>query len=140
ILLEEIIKNTSSSHPDFQSLEKALEKIKEVSATVNDRMKEYSRREAVSNIEKRFNGTIFLLEPARQFVMEGILSKIERRDDRDYVFFLFTDCLVYGTQSFVGLKFQNLLPIDLAFDIREPSYQDSDNTAFEVYQLFLYVL
>ncbi|ETO30629.1 hypothetical protein RFI_06492 [Reticulomyxa filosa] len=123
ILLEEIVKNTEVSHPDLQPLQEALEKIKEVVIllTLNERIKENSRREQVKAVEDRFGGSIVLLAPARRFVMEGSLCKIERRDDRDYVFFLFTDCLVYGSQTFVGnLKYQNLLPIDSAFDVREP--------------------
>ncbi|ETO15083.1 hypothetical protein RFI_22282 [Reticulomyxa filosa] len=100
-------------------------------------MKENTRREQVKEVEERFGGSIVLLAPARRFVMEGNLCKIERRDDRDYVFFLFTDCLVYGSQpSFAtNLKYQNTLPIDSVFEVKEPhlKLQNDFGFVFEIH-------
>ena len=141
ILLKEIIKNTPKNHIDLNGLNESLNKVKDVSTAINDRMKENERRKKVREVETRFGGTVALVAPARQFVKEGMLCKIERKADSDYMFFLFSDCLVYGMeQGFItksALKFKNLLPIDVAFRVRESRSSQTPH-CFEVMHFFFF--
>eukprot|EP01084_Bolivina_argentea_P108248 193450_1 len=112
MLLEEIIKNTDSKHPDLTQLKNAFNKISEVNTSINNRMKEFDQRIRVQNIENRFYGKVTnLVIPSRKFIKQGELCKIERSDDEYYLFMLFNDCLLYASQSMIGDKliFGNLL-------------------------------
>eukprot|EP01083_Nonionella_stella_P126121 381599_1 len=122
MLLEEIIKHTQSIHPDLQQLKQALAKISEVNDSINTRMKDFDARIKVQNIENRFNGKITpLVTPSRRYLKQGQLCKIGSKDDQDYVFFLFNDCLLYASQSMIGDKliFGNLLRFNSKFKIRQ---------------------
>jgi len=100
MLAEEIIKHTEPRHPDLPQLRLALSKISEVNGAINSRMKEFDSRIEVQNIENRFHGKLTnLVTPSRRFIKQGSLCKIGLKDDQDYIFVLFNDCLLYAAQS-----------------------------------------
>mmetsp|Transcript_50589 Transcript_50589/g.45357 ORF Transcript_50589/g.45357 Transcript_50589/m.45357 type:complete len:234 (+) Transcript_50589:400-1101(+) len=117
LLLSEIHKNTHESHPDCIEMKKSLEKVENISLQINSRMKEFERRETVKKIERKFDGSIKILEPHRQFIREGKLWKVCRNKDRLYQFFLFNDIIIYASSYGRGYKFHNMLPINAAFRI-----------------------
>lgn len=122
MLCEEIIKHTESNHPDLNQLKNALSKITEVNNAINSRMKEFDSRIEVQNIENRFNGKITnLVTPSRRYIKQGQLCKIETKDDEDYLFILFSDCILYASQSMIGdkLVFGNMLLFNDKFKIQK---------------------
>eukprot|EP01084_Bolivina_argentea_P122331 216774_1 len=124
MLLEEIIKHTDISHPDLKQLKNALQKISDVNDVINSRMKEFDSRIKVQNIENRFNGKITtLVTPSRRYIREGMLCKIETKDDQDFLFILFSDCILYASQSMIGDKliFGNLLNFNIKFKVQQTS-------------------
>ena len=122
MLTEEIIKHTEPNHPDLEQLQNALAKITEVNNRINSKIKEFDSRMEVQVIENRFNGKlpIDLVTPSRRYLRQGQLCKIETKDDTDYLFILFSDCILYASQSMIGdsLKFGNLLPFNAKFEIK----------------------
>ena len=122
ILCEEIIKHTEPNHPDLKQLTNALTEITKVNHAINSRMKEFDSRIEVQNIENRFNGKITnLVTPSRRYIRQGQLCKIETKDDQDYLFILFSDCLLYASQSMIGdkLVFGNMLLFNAKFKIKK---------------------
>ena len=123
MLLEEIIKNTKHDHPDLDQLQTALSQIAAVNDSINTKMKDFDAMKRVQNIENRFGGKVTnLVTPSRRYIREGTLCKIERKDDRDYLFILFNDCIIYASPSSFGDKliFHQLLPFNELFKVQRP--------------------
>ena len=121
MLLEEIIKNTESDHPDLEQLQTALSQIAAVNDSINSKMKDFDAMKRVQNIENLFSGKVTnLVTPSRRYIREGTLCKIERKDDRDYLFILFNDCIIYASPSPFGdkLVFHQLLPFNELFRVQ----------------------
>lgn len=117
LLLSEIVKNTKDTHPDFKALSIALAKVNEVSHEINERMKEFERRETVKLIELSFKQNLKLLAPHRQFIKQGKLNKVCRNKDRMYHFFLFNDVILYASTYGSKYSLHNQLPIDATFNV-----------------------
>jgi len=121
LLIEEIVKHTESGHPDLDDLRDALSTITEVNNSMNRKMKEQDSRMKVQAIENRFSGKlpVSLVTPSRRYLRQGQLCKIETKDDTDYLFMLFSDCILYASQSMIGdgLKYGNLLPFNANFKV-----------------------
>ena len=118
LLLNEIVKNTKPTHPDYTQLTTALSKVEAVSHEINDRMKEFERRETVKLIERSFKQNIKLLAPHRQFIKQGKLWKVCRNRDRIYNFFLFNDLILYASTYGSKYSLHNQLSIDQTFDCK----------------------
>ncbi|ETO19949.1 hypothetical protein RFI_17270, partial [Reticulomyxa filosa] len=145
----EVLKNTDNNHPDYAPLEKTLESIKEAQRKknkqtnkqtkqqINEQNKEFTRREEVKEIERKFTQNVKLLAPARQFVRRGKLWKVCRKQDRVYHFFLFSDLLLYASQYGTKLNLHNQLEINQAFHTKwlsdeNDKYGPIKGRAFEV--------
>lgn len=119
IILRELIKYTDHKHPDLRNLKLALTKVIEANQKINSRIAESEQRSACKTIENRFNklDNVNLVFPHRRFIMEDKIGKVERSGKlKKKVFFLFSDCIVYGNEGLRGiLKFGDELPIDCAF-------------------------
>jgi len=108
LLLEELINNTTKTHPDYAELEDALVKLKGVADEVNKAVVEQEAREKMMKVCRKFVDfkERELLKPGRKFVLEGELSKICRKDRQRRSFFLFSDVLVYAYPATVPGKFR----------------------------------
>ncbi|ETO23649.1 hypothetical protein RFI_13532 [Reticulomyxa filosa] len=83
---KELLKLTNEDHPDYNDIQNTLKQISSVNMTINTRMKDFSSREQVKQVEQRFG-----VSPARHYIREGYLNKVCRKKDRRYLFFLFKD-------------------------------------------------
>jgi hypothetical protein len=101
LLLQEMKKYTWDYHPDFQNLTLALQKFTEVANHVNEMMRQADRMNHLLRIEQGFGFTLNLIDPARKFIREGILTKITSRFIVDTYFFLFNDVLIYAYGSHI---------------------------------------
>ncbi|ETO08193.1 hypothetical protein RFI_29197 [Reticulomyxa filosa] len=100
-------------------------------------MKEFTRREEVKEIERKFAQKVTLLAPARQFIRQGKLWKVCRKQNRVYHFFLFSDLLLYASQYGTKLNLHNQLEINAAFQVKwledgNDKYKDIRGCAFEI--------
>ncbi|KAF2076978.1 hypothetical protein CYY_001687 [Polysphondylium violaceum] len=91
LLLQDLYKNTSESHPDHIDLTNALKKMKDVAEYVNEKKREAENLNQVlmiqSNLTGKFNN---LAEPHRRYVRKGPVVS----NDKVYLYILFNDILV----------------------------------------------
>jgi len=74
LLLEELMKRTEESHPDYADLMKCLEEIKQIATLINQKKGEYQKQESVINIQLKFNPkTEAFIRENRLLVLEGQL-------------------------------------------------------------------
>eukprot|EP01120_Amphizonella_sp_Union-15-10_P007200 TRINITY_DN2409_c0_g1_i3.p1 TRINITY_DN2409_c0_g1~~TRINITY_DN2409_c0_g1_i3.p1 ORF type:complete len:157 (+),score=17.76 TRINITY_DN2409_c0_g1_i3:86-556(+) len=80
LLLQDLLKNTPSHHPDFEDLQKALDETKEVANAINQAICEYQNHVEMSRLRNQFLSEEFslILQPPRIFVKQGPLLKICR--------------------------------------------------------------
>jgi len=117
------LKFTANEHPDYNDLAKALAKIQETMARVNEAIGDAQRMTQLLDIEQKFGFTLVclqlvfaaidaligclfqqnLIDPARKFVKEGQLGKITSTTlVVRPMYFLFSDILVYGYEGALG--------------------------------------
>ena len=123
LCLKEIIKLTPIDNNDLNDLKQCFDRICDVNKSINDRINEFHDREKVKSIESRFAMTqnISLVAPARTFIKEGYLKKVSRKKDIKYLFILFSDILIYCSESGPNnkLKLHQKLEFDLYFKIKK---------------------
>jgi len=99
LLLEELIKNTSTEHPDYQSLQKALESIKLVAAQIDAAIHEQKNRAKMLEIQDSFFGEkVQIIEAGRVFIKEAEMGKVCRKDVQKRAVWLFNDLFLYAKQ------------------------------------------
>ncbi|ETO06780.1 hypothetical protein RFI_30610, partial [Reticulomyxa filosa] len=116
----ELLQVTDNKHPDYNPIQSSLKQIESVIETMDVRTKDFSSREQVREVEKRLGNSLSLVAPARHYIREGHLFKVCRKKERKYLFILFSDLLLYCTQSSTGkLVLNNMLPLDRYFRIED---------------------
>merc|ERR1712137_210511 len=98
LLLGEILKYTSPSHPDYSDLVTANEKMQEIARYVNAKAIEAERLEKVHSIQNQIIGKYDrdLLSPYRRYIYEGGFDRFfsNKNKARKVYCFLFNDLLV----------------------------------------------
>eukprot|EP01125_Pyxidicula_operculata_P017379 TRINITY_DN6081_c2_g2_i1.p1 TRINITY_DN6081_c2_g2~~TRINITY_DN6081_c2_g2_i1.p1 ORF type:complete len:1447 (+),score=418.11 TRINITY_DN6081_c2_g2_i1:24-4343(+) len=80
MFLEALSKNTSNQHKDYENLEKALEKMRKVNTTINERKRDYENRVRLSQIQRLVRRKraakerLSLIAPHRTMIREGLLD------------------------------------------------------------------
>jgi len=124
LLLQEIIKYTNPTHPDWEQLNNAFQKISEVNDAINDKIKLFESRMEVQAVENRFGGKVNdLVIPSRRYIHQGKLCKIDREEHIYFVFILFNDCILYAAESknSNNLTLGNILHFDNNFSVKKTS-------------------
>lgn len=99
MLVEELIKGTDQSHPDYQQLQKALESIKEVAIQCDAAIEQHKNRVKMLEIQDSFFGEkVSIIEAGRVFLKEGDMDKVCRKDVQKRRAWLFNDLLIYAKQ------------------------------------------
>jgi FYVE/RhoGEF/PH domain-containing protein 5/6 len=99
LLLEELLKNTTPEHPDFESLSKALDSIKHVAIQIDAAIVEHKNRDKLLEIQSSFVGEkVQIIEAGRVFIKEGELGKVCRKDVQKRNIWLFNDLFLYAKQ------------------------------------------
>ena len=99
-LLSSALLLTNETHSDRQSLSAACAQLKEAQTHIKKTIHERENKDVILDIERSFVDPISLLIKGRSFVRRGPLTKVCRREDKEFYFWLFSDLLVYG--HFVG--------------------------------------
>lgn len=98
LLLEDLIKHTDKSHPDYESLSSSLNKVMHVANQVDQAINEQKNRAKLLQVQKKFLENVPIFEAGRVFIKEGELTKICRKDNKKFMFFLFNDMLMYAKE------------------------------------------
>ncbi|CAB4385865.1 hypothetical protein RhiirA5_361397 [Rhizophagus irregularis] len=100
LLLEDLLKKTVETHPDYLNLKKAYQVIENVATFVNETIRQHEMFITMLEIQKSLTGfDEVLLVPGRTFIKRGIVKKICRRTHQKREFFLFSDILIYASPS-----------------------------------------
>ncbi|KAI3635913.1 hypothetical protein MIR68_006051 [Amoeboaphelidium protococcarum] len=73
LLLEDLLKNTTSSHPDYKDLHKALAEIRQRAIEINEKKREADNNEKILAIQNRIKGSLSspLVQPFRKLLNAG---------------------------------------------------------------------
>ncbi|KAF2076329.1 hypothetical protein CYY_002385 [Polysphondylium violaceum] len=97
MLLEEVLKHTDPSHPDYNDLQTSYSSMKKVTHDANDAIKQSENRQKVFEIQKMFVGDVTLVAAHREYIYDGILTKVCRKACKKRYVYLFSDILIYGS-------------------------------------------
>jgi RhoGEF domain/SOS1/NGEF-like PH domain/FYVE zinc finger len=100
LLLKELIKYTPESHPDYESIAAAIDKIQEEVNLINQNKADQDNLRTVRDLMGRIEGLdkkIVLME--MRFIKQGTMMKISGDNRQEREFFLFADQLLYCKKS-----------------------------------------
>eukprot|EP00752_Nemacystus_decipiens_P004215 g3852.t1 len=97
LLIIELLKHTRESHPDWANLNAALENVSRTVAKLNQGARDQERFLRALELQYEFRESF--LKPSSHLVKEGDLLKVSNGPPRRYKFVLFSDMLVYGTET-----------------------------------------
>jgi len=107
LLLKELSKYTSPSHSEWQAIEDALLKIKDVTADINEAKRQMEHMTRLMEVQSRIQGEFgTLVVPHRRLIREGKLQEMTSTrlfgslKPEPRVFFLFSDILLWTTDSY----------------------------------------
>eukprot|EP01102_Stenamoeba_stenopodia_P017783 TRINITY_DN6425_c0_g2_i1.p1 TRINITY_DN6425_c0_g2~~TRINITY_DN6425_c0_g2_i1.p1 ORF type:complete len:589 (-),score=137.95 TRINITY_DN6425_c0_g2_i1:35-1801(-) len=95
LLITDLKKHTPEEHPDRNNLSKAAVIFQQVTDQVNMSIKIAENINKIVTIQNSLLGKINLVDPARKFIKEGLLTKITSRFIKECMFYLFNDILIY---------------------------------------------
>lgn len=107
LLLEQVLKYTDTSHPDYQNIVDALEGVSQVAMAHNEAIRRRETKDKLMDIMMRFDFRcrVNLLEGERTIIREGVLGKQCRRGIKDFTFWVFSDEILYGEQQIPGVGY-----------------------------------
>ncbi|XP_006812718.1 rho guanine nucleotide exchange factor 17-like [Saccoglossus kowalevskii] len=101
LLIQDLLKHTSSDHPDYTSLKDALEKIQKLAKTINDAKNVEKNLEVLQDIDSMVEGNADLVIPGREFLKQFPVNEMVQKANREVVLkktdraiFLFSDLLM----------------------------------------------
>lgn len=100
LLLQDLIKNTDATHPDYDDLCKALALMKDVSQHINESVKKTDNLRKLAEASSKGAGFRGLMEAHRQLIRDGLLQTVDSRGHKEKMhFFLFNDILVFANKN-----------------------------------------
>jgi FYVE/RhoGEF/PH domain-containing protein 5/6 len=100
LLLEELLKHTHEQprpHPDRESIVRALQLIRDAAAEINEGIRDAQASKRMIEIQSKIPDRKIIF-PERKHIIDGALSKVCRKSVKTRWFFLFNDCLMYGSR------------------------------------------
>eukprot|EP00727_Mastigamoeba_balamuthi_P002200 m51a1_g11978 putative domain containing protein (1077) ;mRNA; r:848997-852887 len=129
LLLEELIRFTDPTHVDFESLGKALDRIKDVAETINERKRDADAASRVVELQGLVEcdsgmPAPVIVQPSRRFVREGAVRKVDGwREAKNPWLVLLNDMLLFVDRHDSGrMRLRGLwsLAAVCALDPKEP--------------------
>ncbi|EGG18557.1 pleckstrin domain-containing protein [Cavenderia fasciculata] len=136
LLLQDLLKHTESSHPDFTHISEGLDIIKKVAISINDTKRRADNSLKVIEVQNKLVGKFPNLVVAdRRYVHEGYVSQLghSKEKTKKLYIFLFNDIMIFSKPSsnklfskakFKFVKIEDLFPSPKIVDIpSNPMYQ-----------------
>jgi len=120
LLLKDLLKKTSSSHPDYENLGKAVKAMEEVATYINNQLKLSQSEKALAALQQQIIGLKAYYFSGRTLVHEGPVCLMNIK--RTYQCVLFNDLLVFASK---GESKQS--EVDLVLDLRVVWFQDLED-------------
>ena len=124
LLLKELSKhcNDENDEHELQTIKKAIANLQNVCKFINAAKSHLLQIQIVLDIEKEC-GLSGLVKPRRCLLMKGILLKVCRRANKPFMFWLFNDMIMYGTQKLLGYVVSHQFNLERV-QIRDVDYTD----------------
>ncbi|CAL4121846.1 unnamed protein product, partial [Meganyctiphanes norvegica] len=113
LLLEELLRHTSSDHPHYTSITNALGKVSLTAELINAKVREGDGLQRLLMVQRALkNGRPNIVAPGRKLIKEGIVNKVSRKGkgSQPRLFFLLTDMLVYTKPPMANMSPKETLP------------------------------
>ncbi|XP_070553734.1 rho guanine nucleotide exchange factor 17-like isoform X2 [Ptychodera flava] len=100
LLIKELLKHTSSTHPDHSSLKDARKEIEKLAQTINEADRAEKNLQTLQGIDSMIEGNVDLIIPGREFLKQFPVSEMIQKGSRegplkkDRALFLFSDLLM----------------------------------------------
>lgn len=95
--VQDMLKFTPDSHPDYVQLKQALKSINSVATFVNEHISEHDQTMKILELQKSIFGLDeAILQPGRKLIKQGKLTKICRKSNKTRAIFLFSDIIIYA--------------------------------------------
>lgn len=121
LLLKELKRQTSPSHPEFEPLGEALVAVQRVALIINEGQRAVENMSKLMAVQQRIIGEFeTLIQPHRRLIKEGIVSATYTHGmfstlrTRRSVFFLFSDLLLWTSEDYKFKGSIDLTPAKLA--------------------------
>ncbi|CAH3136738.1 unnamed protein product [Pocillopora meandrina] len=127
LLLIDYLKHLPKDSEESKDIEAALKIVSEVATHINESMKKMENFEQMLKVQRSLVGHPEIVKAGRDFIKEGTLMKLCRKDMQERMFFLLTDVLLYTTP--VGgnqYKLNKTLPL-LGMQVTVPDSPDFVN-------------
>eukprot|EP01094_Clydonella_sp_ATCC50884_P015859 TRINITY_DN2652_c1_g2_i1.p1 TRINITY_DN2652_c1_g2~~TRINITY_DN2652_c1_g2_i1.p1 ORF type:complete len:627 (+),score=159.62 TRINITY_DN2652_c1_g2_i1:1-1881(+) len=133
LLLRDLIKNTAETHPDWDNLQQAFEKIETVVDYVNERKRLAENLQRTMDIQTNIVEDVHILSPSRRFAREAEIMVNEGGKLKDRRLYLFNDLIILVKGIGRGPK-EHLKEMVSMGDLRVVDVADTDDLqhAFEL--------
>ncbi|KAM6216144.1 FYVE, RhoGEF and PH domain-containing protein 5 [Rhynchocyon petersi] len=95
VLLTDYLNNLCPDSAEYENTQGALTLISKATDRVNDSMEQGENLQKLVHIEHSVQGQVDLLQPGREFLKEGTLMKVTRKNRHPRHLFLMSDVLLY---------------------------------------------
>lgn len=138
LLLADMLRMADTSTDEYTELHQASELVKKVAHHMNEMIKIAENQEKIREIESQFTTPPGFFAPSRYFIRHSTLSKVCRKRQISYEFFLFSDMIAYASKSRKSLigsplkdgtstwvyKLHRCMKIDSSFSFRDLTHED----------------
>lgn len=129
LLLEDLIRNTDDSHPDFESLSKAYQQVSDIAMSVNRYIEVSDKGKRMAFLSPKFRGLDEeLVQPHRTLILEARLWLSKPTTDPLY-FFLFSDILVV-IDDVADPFTDNVLNVRMKIELKFSRVRDLPDSAY----------
>jgi len=132
MLLDDLLKHTSATHPDYNGLEKAIETTKEVTVTINEKKRELENTQRILLIQESLGNAENLVAPNRTFLLDGSFLEVKKGGSKYRYLFLFNDLLVVSQQNKKKFEYKQSIPLLDVAEISDIPDSKTLKNAFKV--------
>lgn len=130
LLLQDILKHTPPHHPDHAALTTALEKVKSILDTINERKRVSEASAKLIEISSQLEGCdVDLIAPTRRLIKEGLLEIAlkPKAKPQEMNVFLFNDMIVFAQKKKSHFEFRRRYDLNACrlinvADLEVPTY------------------
>jgi len=129
LLLRELVRNTPSSHPDYQKLVDARNKIESIVNQINEATRSFENQQKILAIQNNVEGLTNLVAPARFLVLGGTIHYQAQRSEKpiECTVYLFNDLILICKKNIINLKLISNKEYSLLHQI--PLINDTETSA-----------
>ncbi|ELR18567.1 RhoGEF domain containing protein [Acanthamoeba castellanii str. Neff] len=129
LLIQDLLRNTAETHPDYNNLADALKSTKEIADYINESIRQAEQSAKFRNLATQGEQFRRLLEAHRTLVAEGKVTLAERKSKSQWMLCLFNDIIVPAKLQRGEIIPQLTVPLPLTWlhtdvkGVKEPAFE-----------------